>query len=102
MRSETTVFESQVPAPGTTIVVEIDGVDVAVANVDGTIRAIDDSCTHRECPLSDGVFDGATVTCPCHKSRFDLETGAALNGPATLPVRIRQTEIEGDRLLIER
>ncbi len=90
------------PSLGEVVVVTIDGVEVAIANIDGVIRAFDDACTHRECPLSEGIIDATAVTCPCHKSRFDLETGAPLNGPATVPIRIRSVRPVGDRLLVER
>jgi len=84
------------------LVVNVDGVEVAVAEVAGTLVAFDDTCTHRACPLSEGVFDDHSVTCPCHKSRFDLRTGEPLNGPATEPIRIRRVALDGHDLLIER
>lgn len=90
------------PALGEVVVVMIGGVEVAIANIDGLFRAFDDACTHRECPLSEGAIDATSVTCPCHKSRFDLETGAPLTGPATVPIRIRSVRPAGDRLLVER
>lgn len=80
----------------------VDGVDVAVIELGADLVAFDDTCTHRACPLSEGVFDAISVTCPCHKSRFDLVTGQPLNGPATEPIRIRQVRFDGDELLIER
>lgn len=89
------------PDAGTVVVAVIDGVPVAIADVDGTIHAFDDTCTHRECPLSEGQIDGDTVVCPCHKSRFDLRSGRPLNGPATLPLRIRATRVDGDRVDVE-
>ncbi len=90
------------PEPGTPIVVSVDDVDVAVTSIGDQLIAFDDTCTHRACPLSEGEFDGLTVTCPCHKSQFDLATGTALNGPATEPIRIRAVAIEDGQLLIER
>jgi len=90
------------PVDGGVEVVDIDGTPVAVASVGGQYVAFDDTCTHRECPLSEGVLDPASVTCPCHKSRFDLRTGQPLNGPATLAIRIRRVELDGTHLLVER
>lgn len=84
------------------VVVDIDGTSVAIAEVEGEIHAFDDECTHRTCPLSEGDLDGVLVTCPCHKSRFDIQTGAVLNGPATQPIRVRRVVREGDRILVER
>ena len=90
------------PGPGAPIVVAVDGTDVAVAAVAGGLVAFDDTCTHRMCPLSEGVLDETSVTCPCHKSRFELATGRPLNGPATEPIRVRRVSFDGTQLLIER
>jgi 3-phenylpropionate/trans-cinnamate dioxygenase ferredoxin subunit len=86
---------------GPLLVVKVDGVNVAVAEAAGTLVAFDDTCTHRACPLSEGVIEDLTVTCPCHNSRFDLTTGEPLDGPATAPIRIRRVAVDGDFLLIE-
>jgi len=61
---------------------------ISVARVDGRLYAFDDLCTcaERSCPLSGGLLTGTTLMCQCHGSRFDLATGAVLNGPATEPL----------------
>jgi nitrite reductase/ring-hydroxylating ferredoxin subunit len=74
---------------------------VAVANVDGRLLAFDDTCTHRGCSLATGDLDGATVTCPCHGSQFDVASGAVLRGPTETPVRSRRVEVQGEDLLVE-
>lgn len=98
----TEAVDVRVPEPGRITVVSIDGVDVAVANVDGLVHAFDDTCTHRSCPLSEGAIDASSDPCSCHRSRFDLVSGMPLNGPATEPVRIRIVTVDGDRVLIAR
>ena len=60
---------------------------ITLANVAGTLFAIDDTCTHRGCSLGDGKLDGSTVQCACHGSRFDVASGAVVRGPAEDPVR---------------
>ena len=60
---------------------------ITLANVAGTIFAIDDTCTHRGCSLGDGKLDGSTVQCACHGSRFDVASGGVVRGPAEDPVR---------------
>lgn len=50
----------------------------------GTFKAFSAVCTHQGCVV-DSV-DGTTVSCPCHGSRFDAETGAVVQGPATEPL----------------
>jgi 3-phenylpropionate/trans-cinnamate dioxygenase ferredoxin subunit len=58
---------------------------ISVARVDGRLYAFDDLCTCAEqaCPLSGGLLNGTTLMCQCHGSRYDIATGAVLNGPAT-------------------
>ena len=61
---------------------------IAVARVGGRLYAFDDLCTcgERPCPLSGGLLTGTTVMCQCHGSRFDVATGAVINGPANEPL----------------
>lgn len=72
---------------------------VMLARVDGRIYAVDNICTHWGCALDQGRLEGTTVTCPCHSSRFNLQDGAVIDGPATAPiasfdVRERNGQIE--------
>jgi len=41
-------------------------------------------CTHQGCLVS-AVADGK-ITCPCHGSAFDANTGAVVDGPAAAPL----------------
>lgn len=61
---------------------------LAIANVDGTLHAFDDTCTHQGCSLAEGELEETIVECPCHGSRFDITTGEAVRGPATDPVDV--------------
>ena len=58
---------------------------IAIARVAGRLYAFDDLCTCAEdrCPLSSGLLTGTTVQCQCHGSRFDVRTGAVIEGAAT-------------------
>jgi nitrite reductase/ring-hydroxylating ferredoxin subunit len=80
---------------------DVAGMKVDVANADGHLYALDDTCTHRGCSLATGQLDRTTVTCPCHGSQFDVRSGAVVRGPATRPVRSRSVQIAGEDLLIE-
>ena len=61
------------------------GTDVLLYRTHGRVYALSNRCNHRGCPLSDGEFEGDSVTCPCHGSMFRLGDGAVLRGPATGP-----------------
>jgi len=71
---------------------------ISIARVGERLYAFDDLCTcsHAACPLSGGLLTGTTITCQCHGSRFDIRTGAVLNGPATEPLNLYQVqELDG-------
>jgi len=57
---------------------------ISIARVDDRLYAFDDlsTCTDEPCPLSGGLLTGTTIMCQCHGSRFDITTGAVVNGPA--------------------
>ena len=82
--------------PGQIKLVAVDGVEIAVYNVDGTFYATQNACTHAEGPLNEGKLDGAKVVCPWHDSCFDVKTGAVLVGPATEPLRTFTVTIDGE------
>ncbi|OXM64646.1 MULTISPECIES: bifunctional 3-phenylpropionate/cinnamic acid dioxygenase ferredoxin subunit [Amycolatopsis] len=74
--------------------VRIDGeVPIAVFNVDGTLYAIDDTCTHQDASLADGWLEGCAVECPLHASCFDLRTGIPSGPPAKKPVRTHEVVV---------
>jgi nitrite reductase/ring-hydroxylating ferredoxin subunit len=73
---------------------DIGNTRVAVANVDGTFYAFGDTCTHEECPLSDGELDHATVICPCHLGQFDVRTGEVLAPPPLVAVSTYRVRVE--------
>lgn len=61
--------------------------------------AIAETCSHFGAPLSEGKLEGDTIVCPYHFSRFALEDGRVLDGPAVhsqpcLEVRARNGQIE--------
>jgi len=82
---------SEVP-PGSVLLVG----DVAVFNVDGGFCATQARCTHRQGPLTEGVINGSTVTCPLHGAQFNVWTGAVLRGPAKDPLKTYSVTVDGD------
>ena len=79
---------------------DANGVAVAVANVDGSLYAFDDTCPHRQCSLAEGELEDTTIVCPCHGSEFDVRTGELLNGPAQDPVDHYDLTVEGGEIQI--
>jgi 3-phenylpropionate/trans-cinnamate dioxygenase ferredoxin subunit len=88
-------------APGAAKQVTIQGRTLGLFNVNGSLFAIDDTCTHRGAPLSEGDCEGNEVTCPWHGARFSLETGAHLSPPAARGVTAYKIQIVGDEVQVE-
>jgi 3-phenylpropionate/trans-cinnamate dioxygenase ferredoxin subunit len=61
--------------------VEFGDYGICLAKVDGTYRAIEDSCNHSGALLSGGRIDGAIVTCPRHFLRFSMVDGELQTNP---------------------
>ena len=80
--------------------VKVDGVPVLLARSrSGEVCALANTCTHLGGPLTEGSRDGDTITCPWHGSKFDLSTGAVVEGPAVfaqprIEARVREGKIE--------
>jgi Rieske [2Fe-2S] domain len=58
-----------------------------------------ETCSHFSGPLSEGKLVDGSIECPYHASRFALEDGRVINGPAVhrqpcLEIRIREGQIE--------
>ena len=70
--------------PGAVTRVESGGRSACVANIDGTIYAIDDRCLHKQASLSEGRLEGNTIVCPSHWWRYSLVDGSLYGGSASL------------------
>ena len=88
-------------APGEPRLVDADGTPVCLVNVDGTVRAVHDICTHAMESLSGGWVDGDTIECPRHGAPFSLATGEALGPPATRPLPTFRVEVQDGRVLLD-
>jgi 3-phenylpropionate/trans-cinnamate dioxygenase ferredoxin component len=89
----------EVPA-GTMLMVQVDSTDILLVNLDGTIRAMQGICSHEYFELDRGFLTGDTLTCALHLSRFDLETGEALDPPAELPLALYQVSVEEGEIVL--
>lgn len=88
-------------APGRGKMVEVSGKKIALFNVDGDYYAIDNTCTHKGGPLSEGDLAGKEVTCPWHGAIFEVTTGEVLGPPAPKGVSRYSVRVSGDSIEIE-
>ena len=85
---------------GTMQMVQIDGTDILLINNDGRLHASQGVCSHEYFELDKGFLTGDSLTCALHLSRFDLETGEALDPPAELPLALYDVTVEDDRIVL--
>ena len=86
---------------GTLLMVQVDGTDVVLANLEGHIHAAQGICSHEYFELDKGFITGDSLTCALHLSRFDLETGEALDPPAELPLAVYPATVVEARIVLE-
>ncbi|NTV65019.1 MAG: Rieske (2Fe-2S) protein [Oscillochloris sp.] len=84
--------------PGRLAYVAVEGLPLALANVDGLVYAFGDACRHEGGPLSAGLLIGETVTCPWHGWVYSVRSGKSLVPPVglripTYPVRVERGQI---------
>lgn len=86
---------------GEVVGINISDVEIALYNVDGTIYATANLCTHALGRLSDGFVDGGTIECPLHGGRFDIKTGKGLGPPIERDVKVYPVRVIGDEIQIQ-
>lgn len=102
--------------PGKRVLVDVEGREVAVFNIDGEYHAIANYCVHQGGPVGEGSVSGTTtakmseddwelcyecdneiVSCPWHGWQFDIETGQHLAHSKfqlpTYPVTVRDGKV---------
>ncbi|MFC9842831.1 non-heme iron oxygenase ferredoxin subunit [Streptomyces sp. NPDC060223] len=58
--------------------------DIALLrDMDDSVYALNDTCTHEDASLADGWVEDGFVECPLHSSKFCLKSGEVQGLPAT-------------------
>jgi naphthalene 1,2-dioxygenase system ferredoxin subunit len=88
-----------VPEADVTSVI-VEGLEIALYEVNGEVFATDNLCTHGAARLSDGFLEGREIECPFHQGRFDVCTGKAMCAPLTQDIRVYPVRIENKRVFV--
>lgn len=79
-----------------------DGTTLAIYNVDGTIYATADLCTHGEASLSEeGILTGNTVECSWHFGTFDVTNGKPTGMPCTVALKTFAVKVIEESVYVE-
>lgn len=87
-------------AEGTLLSTQVDGKEVVLARIDGTIYGIDGFCNHGLAYLGEGELEGHNIVCPLHGGCFDVRTGAATREPCVEPLDSYPIRISGKDILV--
>jgi nitrite reductase (NADH) small subunit len=72
---------------------------LCIANIDGTIRALDSECPHRGGPLAEGMIEDGKLICPWHAWAFDPATGATDSSQER--VAVYPVSVEGEEVFVK-
>ena len=81
--------------------VQVNGKRLLICRVEGKFYAVDDTCTHDDGPLADGLLDGHEIECPRHGARFDVRSGKVLCLPAAVGINSYPVTVEGADVKVE-
>lgn len=83
------------------LAVSVGDVEIALCNVDGTIYALNNICTHEYACMSDGLIEGDVIECPLHQAQFHIPTGKVLSSPAVVDLATYPVKIDGDDVYVQ-
>jgi Rieske Fe-S protein len=63
----------------------------------GEFKAFSKVCTHAGCDVN--KIDAGVISCPCHGSKFSVETGEPTAGPATKGLAETKVKVDGDNIV---
>lgn len=97
--TDATAFD-EVPDDDVTSV-QVDGLDIALYKVEGSVYATDNICTHGHARLCDGFLEGHEIECPLHQGKFDVRDGSPTCAPVTEALRSYPVRIENGRVFLQ-
>lgn len=95
--------------------IKIGDKEIMLARVGNNYYAVDNRCPHIGGDLSQGTLEGTIITCPRHRSQFDIADGKVIrwtnwSGPikalagaikSPRPVVTYKTKVEGNEIYVE-
>jgi nitrite reductase/ring-hydroxylating ferredoxin subunit len=75
--------------------------ELLLLRVGSDVMVLHNNCTHLGKPLTGGRVMAGQITCPFHGACFDVNTGAAVSGPAVFPLHRFPARLEGDDVVAD-
>ena len=80
-------------------VVTVNGKEVLLVNMKGTIHACENECPHQGSPMQAGILKDDYISCPRHGYRFNMQTGTCKELPDYI-LTVYPVEIKGDDIWV--
>jgi len=77
------------------------GNEILVINQNMKFYCLKARCTHAGAPLAEGEIENGVLQCPWHGSRFKIETGEVVRGPAKKQLPIYYCVVKDNNLFVE-
>ena len=75
--------------------VDVAGIRILFVRNQSGIFAIGERCSHLGGPLAEGLLENGTIRCPWHGSRFSIQDGSVVEGPAAFDQACFETRERG-------
>ncbi len=92
--------QSELPKPGEAKEFELGEKTICVANVNGTITAMDNVCLHMGGPIGQGYIEGEKIVCPWHGWEYNIKTGELGDDPKS-KLAVYPIKVENDDVLVD-
>lgn len=97
-----TVAKASAIAVGAFQAVTVQGKSLLICHTtDDAFYAVDNTCTHDDGSLADGLLEGTSIECPRHGARFDVTTGKVLCLPAAVGITSYPVKVDGDDVKVK-
>jgi nitrite reductase/ring-hydroxylating ferredoxin subunit len=101
MASQVRALATSELSPGEMRAVDLESVNILLANIDGVVYVASNACTHEDADLVDGHLEGRSAVCPLHYSEFDLKTGEVGLPPADKPLPVCRASTKDGYIYVE-
>ena len=91
---------SDIPRQGSRCIVTQEKNIAVFRTIDDKVFALDDSCPHKNGPLSQGIVHDDCVTCPLHNWVISLDSGEAQGADSGATQRY-PVKLEGDAVFVD-
>lgn len=81
-------------------VVSVNGQEILLVNLKGTIFAVENECPHQGSPMGAAMVKDGHISCPRHGYRFNLADGRCIDHPE-YTLKTYTVQIQGDDILVD-